>query len=145
MNRKELDAVKEAIRNTRGIVRGNTEAMTANEILIVEPLILEWTQGAYIVGDIRHLGDQIYKCCQSHDSTNNPTYNPIEAPALWVAYHATSATQARPFVHPTGAHDVYMSGEYCIYNDTVYKCIMDNCAYSPDEYSTAWESQKEDE
>ena len=144
MNRKELDAVKEAIRNTRGIVRGSTEAMSSNEILIVEPLTLEWTQGDYIVGDIRNYNGQVYKCCQAHSSAGNPHYNPVEAPALWAAYHATSAEQAREFVHPSGAHDVYMDGEYCIFDGNIYKCTMNNCAYSPAEYAPAWETWEGD-
>lgn len=41
---------------------------------------------------------------------------------------------------PTGAHDMYKSGEYMIWtDDTTRKCIQDT-NFSPDEYPQAWEN-----
>ena len=44
--------------------------------------------------------------------------------------HGTSPATARPFVQPTGAHDMYHAGECAIYNAKMYRCTADT-AYSP--------------
>ena len=43
-----------------------------------------------------------------------------------------------PFVQPTGAHDMYRTGEYMELNGDVYRCVSDT-AYGPSEYAAAWE------
>ena len=41
---------------------------------------------------------------------------------------------------PTGAHDMYKTGEYMIWTDgNTYKCIQDT-NFSPEEYAQAWEN-----
>ena len=53
--------------------------------------------------------------------------------------HGTSPATARPFVQPTGAHDMYHAGEYMIWTDgKTCRCKSDT-AYSPADYAAAWE------
>ena len=49
------------------------------------------------------------------------------------------------FKQPTGAHDVYNTGDKVTFNDKKYICKMDNCVWSPDTYPTAWEEVVESE
>lgn len=49
------------------------------------------------------------------------------------------------FKQPTGAHDVYNTGDKVTFNDKKYICIMDNCAWSPDTYPAGWEEVVESE
>lgn len=89
--------------------------------------------------DIRIHGGIPYRCAQTHTHHGEPGYEPGAAPSLWVQYHGTSPESARPFVQPTGAHDIYKAGEYVIWTDgTIKKAKMDT-AYSPAEYAQAWE------
>ena len=42
------------------------------------------------------------------------------------------------FVHPTGAHDAYKTGDRVLYNGQVYESKEDDNVYSPDEYPDWW-------
>lgn len=42
------------------------------------------------------------------------------------------------FVHPTGSHDTYRTGDRVTYNSKVYESLVDNNSYSPDEYPQGW-------
>ena len=43
------------------------------------------------------------------------------------------------FKQPTGAHDVYNTGDKVTYNGKKYTCKLDNCVWSPDTYPQGWE------
>lgn len=101
-------------------------------------LLRKWIPGNYVVGDVRIYEGMPYKCIQAHDSTGNETWNPSVA-SLWMQYHGTSVESARPWVAPTGAHDMYLAGEYMIWTDgSTYKCLS-NTNFSPADYAAAWE------
>lgn len=104
-------------------------------------ILRKWTPGNYVVGDVRVYDGIPYKCIQAHDSTGNETWNPSVA-SLWMQYHGTSIETARPWVAPTGAHDMYLAGEYMIWTDgSTYKCLS-NTNFSPADYPSAWERIK---
>lgn len=99
-----------------------------------------WKRGIYSVGDVRTdpKTGYPYECITAHDSASNPDWT-IDVRTLWKPWHSRSADYALPWVQPTGAHDMYHSGEYMIWTDKkVYKCILDT-NFSPTEYSQAWE------
>lgn len=98
-----------------------------------------WTNGLYEVGDIRTspTTGYPYECILAHDSTNNSTWD-ISVRTLWKPYHSRKKEYALPWEQPTGAHDMYKAGEYCIVDANIYKCIQDT-NYSPIDYAQAWE------
>ena len=101
--------------------------------------IRPWKPGAYVISDVRMYIGIPYRCVQAHDSTSNPDWTPDVVPALWMQYHGTSVETARAWIAPTGAHDIYKSGEYMVFTDgKTYKCIADT-NYSPNDYAQAWE------
>lgn len=101
-------------------------------------VIREWTPDDYKVGAVRMYEGAPHKCIQPHDSRLNPSWNPTVT-SLWIQYHGTSPETARDFVHPTGAHDMYLKDEYMVWTDgTIQRAKMDT-AYSPAEYAQAWE------
>lgn len=102
-------------------------------------VIREWKPGVYDIGDVRMDGDAPYKCVQYHDSTQNPGWRPSTVPALWMQYHGTTRETARPFIHPTGAHDMYLIGEYIIWTDGRIMRARMGTVYSPEEYAAVWE------
>ena len=105
--------------------------------------IRPWEPGPFTAGDANtppdvrmHLGNP-YKCRQSHDSTGNPGWSPVDAPALWVHYHGTTPDTARPFV--AEGHNPYMKGEYCTENGAVKRCNRDNVVHAPSVLPDAWD------
>lgn len=101
--------------------------------------IRTWVPGKYDVNDVRVYENIPYKCVQAHDSTVNEDWNPVTTPALWMQYHGTEKDYARPWVQPTGAHDMYKVDEYMVQTDgMIYHCIQDT-VYSPQDYAQAWE------
>ena len=138
--RTELLAMRKALDGLVGKIAENTEEVNA-----YTAAVREWKEGAYVVGDVRMYQGAPYKCVQAHDSTANPGWTPEATPALWMQYHGTTPESARPWIAPTGAHDMYKAGEYMIWTDgKTYKSKMDT-AYSPADYPQAWEDQSGDE
>ena len=45
------------------------------------------------------------------------------------------------YVQPTGGHDAYNTGDLVTFEGVVYKCVIDNCVWSPTDYPQAWEKQ----
>ena len=43
------------------------------------------------------------------------------------------------YVQPTGGHDAYNSGDLVTFEGAVYKCVIDNCVWSPTDYPQGWE------
>ena len=102
-----------------------------------------WTKGNYKVGDVRTdpKTSYPYECITQHDSVSNPNWT-IDNRTLWKPWHSRSIDYALPFEAPTGAHDMYKTGEYMIYTDKyLYKCVQDT-NFSPTDYPQAWEKQQ---
>lgn len=80
------------------------------------------------------------ECIMAYDGTEQPDWT-IDTPTLWKPWHSRKAEYALPWEAPTGAHDMYKSGEYMIWTDgKIYKCIQDT-NFSPVEYAQTWEVQ----
>lgn len=134
--RKELLAMRKAL---DGLVGKIVE--TPSEVNEYKAAVREWQPGAYVVGAVRQRLGAPYKCVQAHDSTANPGWTPEATPALWMQYHGTTPESARPWIAPTGAHDMYKAGEYMIWTDGRIKKAKMDTAYSPADYPQAWEDQ----
>ena len=149
------DVLEAVIRSARiSIVKAAAaETMTGTEIVACEDLLPPWSA----VGPARdysheagepctHVG-QSWRCCQAHNSRNNPDIVPGGSPAHWVPYHTTDPARAKPFIQPTGAHDSYMPGEVCLWppepdapDRKVYRSILPTAnSYSPADYPDGWE------
>ena len=117
-------------------------ALDGGQVIACSELIEDWVAGKYEVDDARNHNGQTWRCCQAHNNANNPDIKPgtTAGAAFWVPYHGTSIETARPWVAPTGAHDIYKAGEYMVWTDgTVQRCKQ-NTNYSPKDYPAAWET-----
>ena len=102
-----------------------------------------WTQDNYKVVDVRTDPDNgyPYECITEHDSISNPEWT-IKNRTLWKPWHSKSVEYALPYEAPTGAHDMYKTGEFMIFTDgKVYKALQDT-NFSPTDYAVAWEVQE---
>lgn len=128
-------------RQLKELIRGIAQEISDKTLLIaVSNYFDQWTPGCYKVGDVRTDEDgKPYECFAEHDSTSNPSWD-ISVRTLWKPYHSRKKEYALPFEKPTGAHDMYLAGEYMIFDDgKTYLCTI-NTAYSPVEYGPAWEA-----
>lgn len=125
--------------------RTQAKEATANEVIDLGPLLEPWKAGTaespidYAAGDVRTYNGQPWKCVQAHDHHGELGWEPGTV-SMWGAYHATDAHHALPWAKPTGAHDMYKTGQYMIWTDgKTYRCIQ-NTDRSPDEVAQAWEA-----
>lgn len=130
------DAAAEALKL---LIRGKQPA-TDDERILCGALYPDWTAGSHTAGEIYTANGQVWECRQAYDNAVYPDIRPDSA--AWFTFHrplhGKTAETARDFVHPTGAHDIYRTGEYAIFGQRRYRCKGDT-AYSPDEYAAAWE------
>lgn len=98
---------------------------------------MEWIFPEQVIaGDERIFGGKTYICLQSHQTQKG--WEPDKTPALW---KLIQEEEIPVFVHPTGAHDVYMKGDkvhFPTINDPVYESLIDNNSWSPTEYAQGW-------
>lgn len=79
-----------------------------------------------------------YECMTAYDGSTQQDWT-INNRTLWKPWHSRKPEYALPYEAPTGAHDMYKSGEYMIWTDgNIYLC-NENTNFSPDEYPQAWE------
>lgn len=133
------DALASAIYLARKQV-SSADLADDGEKIAVSGLYDRWVLGSYKVGDIRNHGGQTWECFQAHDNAIYPDINP-DNPAwytFWRPLHGKSPETARPWVEPTGAHDIYRAGEYMTYESLLYLCKQDT-NFPPDVQPGAWE------
>ena len=139
---------EELLTSDEKIVAMQTAAVAAlrfvtvdNDRLAASALYPKWEEGQHETGDIYTARGQVWECIQGYDNAVYPDIVP--GGTAWGTFHrplhATTPEQARPFVAPTGAHDIYEKGEYMTLDGVLYKCLQDT-AHSPTEYADAWEA-----
>ena len=135
-----FNALAAALRRIKREAIAAAPTAAPDDVIADAALLRPWTPGDYAAGDVRVQDGYPYKCCQAHDSTDNPDWDPATNRALWVPYHATTTKWALPYAAPTGAHDAYQDGEYMIWTDgQIYRCNTDNTVWGPDTLPGAWE------
>ena len=135
-----FNALAAALRRIKREAIAAAPTAAPDDVIADAALLRPWTPGDYAAGDVRVQDGYPYKCCQAHDSTDNPDWDPATNRALWVPYNATTAKWALPYAAPTGAHDAYQDGEYMVWTDgQIYRCNTDNTVWGPDTLPGAWE------
>lgn len=135
MKRGEAKAYRAAIVAARDAVSED------NARLGIRVLFPDWVAGAHTAGEVYNVDWQTWECFAAYDNAVYPDVKPGNT--AWYTFnrplHGTRPATARPFVQPTGAHDMYHAGEYIIWTDgKTYRCKSDT-AYSPADYAEAWE------
>ena len=157
-----FNALAAALRRIKREAIAAAPTAAPDDVIADAALLRPWTPGDYAAGDVRVQDRYPYKCCQAHDSTDHPDWDPATNRALWVPYHAKSPKWALPYVAPTGAHDAYQDGchgpdstctgtptgahdayqdgEYMIWTDgQIYRCNTDNTVWGPDTLPDVWD------
>lgn len=78
-----------------------------------------------------------YECMIAYDGTVQQDWT-IDNRTLWKPWHSRKAEYALPWEAPTGAHDMYKTGEFMIWSDNKVKQCLQDTNFNPDEYPQAW-------
>lgn len=116
-------------------------SMSSDEIIRSRVLCKPWKPGKHNAGEIYAAADQVWYCIQGYDNAIYPDIKPENAAwnTFHKPYHGTTPDTAMPWVQPTGAHDIYLTGEYMVWTDgLIYRCVS-STNYSPADYAPAWE------
>lgn len=79
-----------------------------------------------------------YECMTAYDGTVQQDWT-IDNRTLWKPWHSRKKEYALPWEQPTGAHDMYKTGEYMIWSDGKVKHCLEDTNFSPAEYPQVWE------
>ena len=95
---------------------------------------------AYKVGHIRKYNEVLYRIVQEH--TSQIDWLPPSTPSLYESITITESGYEE-WKKPSGAHNAYSKGKIVSYNGKLYKSLIDDNVYSPDEYPAGWEEYEE--
>ena len=112
----------------------------AMEVATVFPTFMPGTnykKGEMFTYGVNAVGDpQLYRVAQDHASQED--WKPDATPALYTPIGLT-AEGFPVWSQPTGAHDVYNTGDVVDFNGALYKSLIDGNIYSPEAYPAGWE------
>lgn len=86
--------------------------------------------------------DKFYKVLQDH--TSQESWTPDAASSLFVEISDLNVEYPE-FKQPTGSHDVYQKNNKVTYNGKKYISLIDNNAWSPDDYPAGWQLVESEE
>lgn len=140
----ETNAEAEAIDNTldpvstKLLLQQSLTTTPEEDLLPYTSVYPAWKVGIAVkIGEFYQYKEELYKVVQAH--TTQLDWTPDIVPALFVKVAAAGTIPV--FVHPTGAHDVYMKGDkvhFPTISDPVYESLIDNNSWSPTEYPAGW-------
>ena len=128
--------------NAVKLLMAGKQPETADEIIQCSALYEEWTEGKHETGEIFLLGGDPWKVLAGYDNAQHPDIVPgnVAWPTFNIPYHGTTRETARDFIQPTGAHDIYKTGEWCVF-DGKYYVSKRHTNITPAEYPGDWEEQ----
>ena len=149
---EQPQTLKQYLEEQFGAVRQETEKTTsalrplmtelvkgkpADIVISTKEFILDWVADSYEVGDVRRDANGYPKrCITLHNSITSPAHT-IDVASLWAPFHGTTKETVLPWITPTGAHDMYKTGECMVFDGATYECIQDT-VYTPTENGAAW-------
>lgn len=134
--RKEIEATKKAA--AKLILKSDISQEELQDLMSVYPTFEVGV--ALKVGGIVRYKDTLYEVIQGH--TTQSDWTPDKVPALFKVFEVkkdSAGSEVVPeFKHPTGAHDTYKKGDKVLFKGKMYESLIDNNAYSPEEYGQGW-------
>lgn len=79
-----------------------------------------------------------YECMTAYDGSVQQDWT-IDNRTLWKPWHSRKPEYALPWEQPTGAHDMYKSGEYMIWTDGTVRGCKTDTDRGPDVLPDNWE------
>ena len=132
-----MDLIERA-RQLRPLIEKAAEKLSDEDAMNAVELFPHWCgDSVSYTTDMRvQYNSLLYKCLQSHMS--QPTWNPSDAPSLWVRIDDPSEEWPE-WQQPAGGHDAYPEGYKVSHNGKHYISIVPNNVWEPGVYG--WEEQ----
>lgn len=107
-------------------LRADAPNLTDTEIIDQELFVPTWREGYQPLNAIIKYEEQVYRVIQEHDSTGNPSWNPVDTPALFSVCHTKNPNKAKPWVQPFGTSGMYYLDECYVDTDNrIWRQIYD--------------------
>ena len=97
-------------------LREDAPNLSDTEIIDREFFIPTWREGPQPLNAVISYQNQVYRIIQAHDSTGNPTWNPVDTPSLFSICHTKHPDKAKPWVQPLGTSGMYYQND-CYVDD----------------------------
>jgi hypothetical protein len=136
---KETDilSLNEEITSVSGNLNTVLNVLTDEQALDVPQCFPLWNiDVSYALGVRVLYNNALYKCVQAH--TSQLGWEPSDVPALWTRVALPNTIDE--WRQPTGAQDVYMTGDKVTYNGDIWISIVDNNSWAPGVYGWEMES-----
>lgn len=98
----------------------------------------------YSAGSVINYNGKQYEILSDH--TSQATWLPDQTPSLYKELKSDKLADGteviKDWVQPTGAHDVYNTGDKVAFEGKVYRSLIDSNTFSPSAYPGGWEEVK---
>lgn len=117
--------------------------LTDEEALERPILFANWRAGVnYSVGARVRYGGRLFKVLQVH--TSQEDWTPSRAPSLFAEILTSEDGEPQEWQQPSSTNP-YLTGDLVIFNEKVYRSLIDYNTWSPEEYPMGWELISEPE
>lgn len=123
-------------------LRSRAHEMDGTAVIAEEAKIPAWNgekdYSGWAVGAPVHSEGNVFGLLQPHNAAYY-SGTPATLPALWAPLHTTDPARAKVWLAPNGTSGLYYTGEVCLWEGAVYRCVHDDNPYSPGDYPDWWE------
>lgn len=137
-NKERDEAIKKGEELLNDISNKNIlESATDEEAYTMRYLYPEWSKDGvdYKKGQRVMYEDKFYKCLNGH--TSQASWTPSDASSLFVEIPDPNVEYPE-FKQPTMSEDAYQKNDKVTYKGKKYISLIDNNAWSPDDYPDGW-------
>lgn len=114
-----------------------SSSLTDEEALERPILFANWRTGVnYSVGARVRYGGRLFKVLQAHTSQDD--WTPSRAPSLFAEILTNEDGEPLEWQRPSSTNP-YLTGDLVIFDEKVYRSLIDYNTWSPEEYPAGWE------
>lgn len=120
-----------------------SSSLTDEEALERPILFANWRTGVnYSAGMRVRYGGRLFKVLQAH--TSQEDWTPSRAPSLFAEILTSEDGEPQEWQRPSSTNP-YLTGDLVIFNEKVYRSLIDYNTWSPEEYPAGWELIEDEE
>lgn len=145
IDQKKKESTDEAVKLTNELILTNVlTSATDAQAYPMRYLYPVWSSDSveYKKDERLMYNDKFYKVLQDH--TSQESWTPDAASSLFVEISDPNVEYPE-FKQPTGSHDTYQKNDKVTYNGKKYISLIDNNAWSPDDYPAGWQLVESEE
>lgn len=126
-----FDISNDTVEDFKKSIKDLTKTFSDEDAIAHQYIIEKWSVNVnYLINDYVRYENFVYKCIQSHVSQVDNA--PPDAQSLWRILSIQGPSQWVSGIF-------YQIGDKIFYNGKIYKCLRDDCVWSPTDLPSAWE------